>query len=656
MSLIVTDSVGQSDTAIYSVSITNCGGPVANFTWSGTCLGNTTTFTDGSSGGSPPYTYNWDFGDSTTSILQNPIHLFGGTGTYTVSLIVTDSVGQSDTAIYSVSIDGPIASISASTNVSCNGGSDGSAIVSVSGGTIPYTYNWSPSGATNDTVLGLSAGTNIVTVTDASGCTAQDSVIIIEPTVLTATATSIDANCGNADGTATVTAAGGTTPYTYQWDSLAGGQTTATAIGLLAGTYTVTVTDANGCIANASATVNGPASITLVTSGTNAGCNSVCDGIAAVAVSGGISPYTYLWDDPGAQTTDTAISLCAGTYMITVTDATSCSATANVVITNSGGDPFISGSVSINGTPVTAGLVALFTYNSNPTMMTVAATTNIDFSGNFTFIGVPADDYLVIAEADTSIYPNTVATYYDSTNHWQMATIVTANCSDSISNIDISVIDFPTNIGFGDISGRLFHGGPGKTGAFAGVPIPEVKASLELITTEIIKGATITDDSGSFQFTNIPDGQYSIYIDIPGLAMDSTYYLTITASAGDTVYNNLDFYVDTTPGSGGIYIDTTISIGIANQYSKINSLLMAYPNPFSDFLNIEYTLREKSYVILEMYDILGKKIQTLYRGEKTAGKYKYTFNLKEAGSSSQMHFVKLILNNNIQIQRIIEVE
>ncbi|MGB0429164.1 MAG: collagen-binding domain-containing protein [Bacteroidia bacterium] len=138
----------------------------------------------------------------------------------------------------------PSISITKNNDVSCNGGADGSATVTVSTGTAPYTYNWS-SGATTATATNLLAGGYSVTVTDANGCTATESVLIAEPLELTATTSSIDATCATAaDGSASISVSEGTSPYTYLWSNSA---TTATNSNIAPGTYSVTVTDANGC-------------------------------------------------------------------------------------------------------------------------------------------------------------------------------------------------------------------------------------------------------------------------------------------------------------------------------------------------------------------------------------------------------------------------
>ncbi|HIA36206.1 MAG TPA: hypothetical protein EYN89_05570, partial [Flavobacteriales bacterium] len=139
-----------------------------------------------------------------------------------------------------------ISSISAG-NISCNGGSDGTALANVTGGMTPYNYSWDdPNNQTDSMATGLSAGTYMVIVTGSDSCSATGYITLTEPSALVLTSNSTNANCGTNDGSASVNATGGMPPYQYLWDdSLA--QTTATANNLYAGVYNVIVTDSNGC-------------------------------------------------------------------------------------------------------------------------------------------------------------------------------------------------------------------------------------------------------------------------------------------------------------------------------------------------------------------------------------------------------------------------
>ena len=250
-------------------------------------------------------------------------------GTYGVT--VTDANGCTATASVTVTEPAVLSASATATNVSCNGGNNGAADLTVTGGTSPYTYLWSNSATTQD-LTGLAAGTYNVTVTDANGCTATASVTVTQPTALVATATSqVNVLCnGAATGSATVSATGGTGTYTYSWAPSGG--TAATATGLMAGTYTVTVTDANGCTATQSFTITQPdALVATAASQVNILCNGGTNGSATVTVAGGVSPYTYAWDN--GATGATATDLAAGTYVVTVTDANNCTTTQSFTIT-----------------------------------------------------------------------------------------------------------------------------------------------------------------------------------------------------------------------------------------------------------------------------------------------------------------------------------
>ena len=278
----------------------------------------------GIKGGTPGYTYLWSPGGQTT----NPAVGLSA-GTYT--LTITDKNGCTATISVTITQPPPIILTMSNTGEKCNGNINGTATVSASGGTPGYNYVWAPGGSTKTTISNLSVGCYTVTVTDANGCTATASTCITQPLPLTAVISSTTSSCGKCDGSAVVTASGGTSPYTYNWNPT--GQTTDTAKGLCVGTYTVTVTDANGCSATAKVTIVPTVNIILTTNGSSVSCFGFCDGIASANPSGGVAPYTYSWA-PGGQTTQNATGLCAGSYTVTVTDADGCSGIDSTTITD----------------------------------------------------------------------------------------------------------------------------------------------------------------------------------------------------------------------------------------------------------------------------------------------------------------------------------
>lgn len=276
------------------------------------------------SGGTAPYTYFWKPGNQTTSSITSQL-----AGTYTVT--VTDFNGCTATAINTITEPTPLVLSLDSTNVSCNGGANGSITSTVTGGQTNYSYAWS-SGQTSPNLSSIAAGVYTLTVTDANGCKDAKSVTITQPTLLTATTSFTNISCnGLTDGTATAIPSGGTTPYTYNW--LPGAKTTATATALAAGTYTVTVTDALGCTVKAVATIAEPSVLAVsFVSQSNVSCFSGSNGAVTANASGGTAAYSYVWS-PGGSTTAARSGLSSGTFSVTVTDSRGCTANNNITIT-----------------------------------------------------------------------------------------------------------------------------------------------------------------------------------------------------------------------------------------------------------------------------------------------------------------------------------
>jgi len=273
-----------------------------------------------SSGGTAPYTYLWNDPNSQT----NPSATGLSSGCYTVTVIDSSNCSSYKTTTISDST-GPTSLISDSLDVTCIGGADGMAMVTVVNGIPPYTYLWSD-GQSTSTATNLSAGSYCVTVTGGNNCISVSTVKINDPIggITSGITSQTIPGCGFCDGDATVTATGGATPYTYLWNDISA-QTTATANGLCAGIYMVTATDNNGCNSILSVTLINPGGMTSsITAGTEASCNGACDGEATVNVSGGTSSYTYQWNDQGLQSTANATGLCTGTFTVTTTDATGC--------------------------------------------------------------------------------------------------------------------------------------------------------------------------------------------------------------------------------------------------------------------------------------------------------------------------------------------
>ena len=217
------------------------------------------------------------------------------------------------------------------TDVSCFGGSNGTAEVNITGGSAPYIYSWSPYGGTASKATGLTQGTYVCTITDSESTQITRSITIAQPaSVVSGTTVVTNVSCnGASNGAINLTPAGGTAPYTFNWG---GGVTTEDRTALSAGTYTVTITDFNGCTATVDATVTQPNILSSTASQTNVSCNGGSNGTATINVSGGTPIYTYSWSPSGGNGA-TATGLIAGTYTVTVKDANLCQITKSFIIT-----------------------------------------------------------------------------------------------------------------------------------------------------------------------------------------------------------------------------------------------------------------------------------------------------------------------------------
>lgn len=342
----VTDSKGCS--AQLSTTVTQPAAAVSINTTSTDirCFGENTGIASASAnGGTPGYTWLWNNG-STASSISNL-----AAGNYTVT--VTDANNCKTTA--TITLNQPAAALSATasgTNVNCYGNASGTASVSVSGGTSPYTYNWS-NGAATPSISNLVSGIYSVTVTDSKGCTSTGQVNITQPAaVLTSTMNVVAVNChAGSTGSATVNVNGGTSPYTYSWSN---GGTGSSINNIIAGNYTVTITDNKGCTTVSSGSVTQPAAaLSINGSAVHIACYGAANGSASVSATGGTTPYSYAWSN--GSTASTISSLAPNTYTITVTDSKGCKQQSSVTITQPAAPLTLSAThsdVACNGVPI----------------------------------------------------------------------------------------------------------------------------------------------------------------------------------------------------------------------------------------------------------------------------------------------------------------
>jgi hypothetical protein len=341
------------------------------------CSSGTTPVTVAATGGTPPYSGTGVFPRST------------GTHTFTV----TDANNCTGTATITITAPASVVATASATRIDCSGGTS-TVTIAATGGTPPYTGTGS---------FQRAAGTWNFTVTDAANCSATTSITITEPAQLTASATSTVIGCNGGSSSVTVSAAGGTPPYTGTGSFSRG-----------AGTHTFTVTDANNCTAQVSVLITQPAAVSVTATATPIGCNGGTSTVT-VAAAGGTPPYTGIGSFPRT----------AGTYTFTVTDANNCSGTASVTIT----EP-----ASITVTATAPPLLC----SSATTPVTVAAAGGVGpYTGTGTFMRSAGTHTFTVTDANNCTAQTTITITAPSSVS-ATATATPIDCNGGMSTVTVT--------------------------------------------------------------------------------------------------------------------------------------------------------------------------------------------------------------------------
>ncbi len=359
--------------------------------------------------GTNPINYTWSNGGNTASV-----NMLNG-GMYMVT--VTDD--NNCVNVETVNINEPtLIAVTGTTTSSNCGMNNGTIMVSATGGTPGYQYLWN-TGQTTPMLSGLTSGMYTISVTDNNGCTVVSSFTI---TGMSITVTAMDETCaGSNNGTATATSNNGTGPFTYLWND---GQTTGTASGLAPGTYTVMITDANGCVGTESTTIVAGQVAVLSTTTTDVSCGLIDDGTAVATLSGGVQPITYTWSN--GTVSQGVAGLNIGTYTVTATDALGCTAT---------------GSVTINDPNINADVMP------SQVVINLAVNPTVQFTDN----SVGATSWMWdFGDGTTSTMQNPSHTYTAIGTYTVTVTVSNGQCSDT-QVITITVVD--TSTGFDDWTG-----------------------------------------------------------------------------------------------------------------------------------------------------------------------------------------------------------
>lgn len=324
-------------------------------------------------GGTGNKTYSWNNGMTGASISGL------AAGNYTV--IATDQ--NNCTASLTIGVSQPAALVAnlSDFDIACTA-TNGGATVSPSGGTAPYVVAWS-NGASGNNAGNLSAGSYSVEITDGHGCEITNNFEITQSDNLTVYIEPTQISCfGANDGSATAIASGGSN-LSYSWSN---GATSATISNLQEGEYSVTVSDQDGCSGSADVLIIEPAGMNIQIESENISCAGAGDGIVTATVTGGVSPYSYLWSNGSDESSVTDLN--AGVYSVNVTDASGCEIggetnitepimlTANVIILNAESCAGNDGSAEVSVEGGSPGYFVAWSNGSNETMLTGAASGN----------------------------------------------------------------------------------------------------------------------------------------------------------------------------------------------------------------------------------------------------------------------------------------
>jgi len=540
----------------------------------------TVTASDGTS----PYNVSWT-GAITGDPVGTEISVSNGgyqitsviAGNYTIT--VTDANGC--TTQTTSTVTQPIAISASATNTAalCNGSADGTIIVTSNDGTPIYNVSWTgpvsgdPAGneittsGGNYTITGVSSGTYIITVTDANGCTTITTSTITEPTSVTALATNLAVLCnGGTTGSVTGLASGGTAPYDMSWSGPNTGNPAGDEIntdggsytvnGAPAGTYTITITDGNGCVATTTTQIIEPAVLTASVLNTAVLCNAGSSGTVQGSANGGSAPYNMSWTGPntgnpagdeinvdgGSYTVNGAP---AGSYTITMTDGNGCTATATTTVI----EPAI---LQVNSAPVPPLCNGVFNGSMNVTATGGTAPYDVSWSGPNSDNPIGTE---IIADGGTYTITGVGAGTYTITltdGNGCVTTTTTTLVPPIALTISTQSVDVACSGGnSGSIQVVANNGSPGYNVSWSGV------------TTGNPNGIEINTSGGSFTIPSLTAGSYTIFVSDLNGCIDSNVVQVVEPTAISE--QNL-----TTPALCSTSLDGTVGITVSGGIAPYN--------------------------------------------------------------------------------------
>jgi uncharacterized repeat protein (TIGR03803 family) len=559
-------------------------------------------------GGVYPYSYLWSPGSNT-----NTSDTGLTSGSYTCTITDSNKCIQK-TIVVVPNTGGPRDSIITSTNETCYGQSIGSASAGVKGGYLPYVFKWTPSGGNKTAAANLPAATYTFSVTDSIGCVSTATIDISEPTKLVdSTIKVINVSCfGFNNGRIEIGTKGGVPPYNYVWSN--GSGDADSAINLVAGSYSCTITDSNNCNAPAQViAITSPMVLSTDTMATATKCGT-SNGSASVVSIGGTRPYTYLWSNSGSDSTITNV---AGgiTYSCQITDANGCINKVNIIVPDTGGPKdtiVLNNSINCygnnNGSAI-ANVVkgtAPFTYSWSPSSAGTNQFAINLVAGGYTCTitdatGCKGSSAINISQPGQITYSFvTVGVCYGANSGGSAVVKVAGGIPPYTFNWSSlgSTTDSLENIGPGSYVCTILDSNKCKIDAICSI----TEASKLTLTIVSTPASCSTCNDGTVQVFpsgGIPSG-------------DSTYYLYVWDSiVNNSSIHNLDtgtYHVCVTTNycPNESVCDSAQVIAGINPISSLTDAIQIYPNPSNGLVKVQ--VPEWGSAIISVFDEMGKLI------------------------------------------------
>jgi len=517
--------------------------------------------------GTAPYHYQW-----TTGALSNTADSLSS-GLY--QLTVSDANGcVYNSSITLLSSNGPVVSLSSSTNVKCSGGNNGSITVSASGGAAPYTYSWT-TGSAASSISNLSAGTYILTTSDATGCRVVSNYTITQPGALVLQFSNTPSACLGSTGSAMVNVSGGTPAYLYTWGTNAGSQTTQTATNLAPGIYTVVVNDGAGCQQSASTIVSsrGAGATISLDSIVPGKCGSTGGGAIIITTSGGVGHYSYSWSN--GATTQNLQGVAPGNYTLVVQDSSGCIESGSYTVPNlsAGYQPEI---CMVTVDTSTQNNLIIWTKTGAPSVKAYNIYCEIGSYNNFQLVGtVPGDSLSEFMHQGAN----------SSVKSWKYEITAVDSCNEeSALSTFHETIHLQTNLGVGNVVNLSWNNYSGFNYGMFGIWRYHPSTSWVMIDSIPYCGSQFCQNS----YTDLNPfhdnlARYAILVQAPGNC-------TPTRALISTTRSNIKHLANVT--------------GI-NTYGELFTNVKIYPNPAKENITIELTgLTEKTTI--RIFNMLGQ--------------------------------------------------